>query len=83
MSSTPNECVNNSNCGWCGDKSKCIPGNNRGPLAPCLRNTYLFNTNTQDWNPLKAGAININTGGAVQMVSQPNLNNVFVNSPYN
>lgn len=83
LSSNPPACVNNTSCGWCGDKSKCIPGTSRGPLMPCLRNTYIFNKNTTKWNPLKAGTININHGGAVTLVSKPDLSHVFVNKPYN
>ena len=83
LSSNPPACVNNSHCGWCGDRSSCIPGTSRGPLAPCLRNTYIFNNNSPTWNPLKAGTININHGGAIQLTGHPDLNLVHVNKPYN
>lgn len=83
MSSTPNDCIKNDKCGWCGDKTKCIPGTSRGPLAPCLKSTFIYTTQTAEWNPLKAGTINIVTNGATHMVAHPDLTKVFVNKPYN
>lgn len=55
----PQSCVHNSKCGWCGDKNNCIEGNSSGPLAPCMRNTFLYMAPTPEWNPLKASTINI------------------------
>lgn len=79
----PQACVNNQSCGWCGDKSKCIPGTSKGPLSPCLRKTFIFNQNSKKWNPLKASTININHGGAVIHTQVPDLDKINVKSPYN
>ncbi len=57
--SQPNGCVHNSGCGWCGEKNNCIAGNAQGPLAPCMRNTFLYQAPTAEWNPFKAGTVNI------------------------
>jgi hypothetical protein len=73
MSTVPQQCVANPACGWCGDKNSCIQGTNRGPLSPCLRNTFLFNSPGSAWNPLKASQININTEGRLNIVGHPNL----------
>lgn len=83
FSTLPNKCVNNPNCGWCGDKSKCIPGTSRGPLSNCLRKTFIYSQGSKKWNPLKAGTININHGGAIKHTLTPHLDRVFVNKPYN
>ena len=83
MSLAPNDCVNNKFCGWCGDKNKCIPGNNRGPLSPCMRSTYLYSKPSGTWNPLRAGTVNINTKGETILTDQPNLQGIHVNKPYN
>jgi len=61
LSTLPQACVNNGSCGWCGDKNSCIPGTFNGPLAPCLKSTYIFNAPNDHWNPIHAGTININT----------------------
>ena len=61
MTTIPQACVNNGNCGWCGDKNSCIAGTFNGPLAPCLKSTYLYNAPSLNWNPLRAGTINIDT----------------------
>ena len=90
MSLSPQECVNNPDCGiiyinkgWCGDNKVCIPGNFRGPLSPCTRSSYLYTKPTNTWNPLRAGTININTAGNMILTQQPDLNRIHVSSPYN
>ena len=82
-STVPDKCVNNASCGWCGDKTKCIPGTSRGPLSPCLRKTFIYKRISKKWNPLKAGTININHGGAVTHTANPDMDRVYVNKPYN
>jgi len=83
MGTEPNGCVSNPGCGWCGDKNSCIPGTNRGPLAPCLKNTYLYNSPGADWNPLKAGTINIDTKGLIKITAHPDMGLIHSNKPYN
>jgi hypothetical protein len=83
MSTLPQQCVSNPACGWCGDKNSCIQGTNRGPLAPCLRSTYLFNAPGTAWNPLKASTININTEGKLNIVGHPDFNRAKSSGKYN
>ena len=85
--SQPNGCVHNSGCGWCGEKNSCISGNAEGPLAPCMRSTYLYQAPTPEWNPFKAGTINIlalDSQGNPQthITHEPNLQKVDVFNPY-
>ena len=87
LSTIPEACVNNGNCGWCGDKNSCIAGTFNGPLAPCLKSTYLFNAPSQNWNPINAGTINIDTTknlGADKLVvtQNPDFGRIHTN-PYN
>ena len=86
MSTVPSECVTNPRCGWCGDKNRCIEGTSRGPLAPCLQSTYLYNKPSSDWNPLRASTINIDTriNSKPQLVltNHPDFNRARTN-PYN
>lgn len=44
-------CFMAQGCGWCASSNSCIIGNNLGPLAPCLRSSYVFTSPAQDWNP--------------------------------
>jgi hypothetical protein len=86
-SSIPQNCVHNSGCGWCGQKNSCIPGNIYGPLAPCLRNTFLFTAPTPEWNPIKAGTLNILSldkqgNPQTHLTWEPSLNKIDVNNPY-
>lgn len=83
MSSLPQQCVANPKCGWCGDKNSCIQGTNRGPLSPCLRNTYLFSSPGAAWNPLRAGTINIDTKGKLLLTAHPDMNRVRPGNKYN
>jgi hypothetical protein len=83
----PNSCVKQSGCGWCGEKNTCISGNFQGPLAPCLRNTFLFQMPSPEWSPLKAGTINIlavDKKGQPQNIitPEPNLAKIVVFNPY-
>jgi hypothetical protein len=82
FSDEPQACVHNSKCGWCGDKNSCIPGTFNGPLAPCLKSTFLFNAPSKEWNPLKAGTININTEEKLIIAAHPDMGRVISN-PYN
>jgi hypothetical protein len=59
--------MHQGSCGWCGSSSACIPGNNLGPLAPCLRGTYKFTAPAGDWNTLNHENYSLNRmniGGA-------------------
>lgn len=61
----PQVCLHQGSCGWCGSTSSCIQGNNLGPLAPCLRGTYVFTAPTPDWNPIQGGSVTkVNFNGA-------------------
>lgn len=46
----PNECFQQSSCGWCGSNNKCVLGNNMGPLQACNKSSYIFNTPVPNWN---------------------------------
>lgn len=62
----PQVCLHQGSCGWCGSSNTCINGNNLGPLAPCLRGTYVFTAPSSDWNPIKGGTVTKSTfNGAV------------------
>ena len=87
-STQPHSCVQNMKCGWCGQSNSCIPGSQSGPLAPCLRNTFLYTAPTSDWSPFKANTINtlaINEKGEslTHIVPEPTLGKVNVYAPYN
>jgi hypothetical protein len=79
--------MHNSRCGWCGQTGHCIAGNINGPLAPCLRSTFLYTAPTPEWNPMKAGHINIlaiDKRGIPQnhIVPEPNFNKIDSYNPY-
>jgi hypothetical protein len=60
-------CQSQKSCGWCWSSLNCIPGNNLGPLAPCLRGKYEYTAPEANWNPLESNNVNIsrqNIGGA-------------------
>ena len=60
-------CLHQGSCGWCGSSNSCIPGNNLGPLAPCLRGTYKFTSPNSNWNPIQGQESQVsraNLGGA-------------------
>ncbi len=82
LSATPPDCVKNGKCGWCGDKNSCIPGTSRGPLAPCLKNSFVFNNNDGKWNPLKASTVNIITDGVIEKTAAPDMS-LVTTSAYN
>jgi hypothetical protein len=87
-STQPSACVHNMKCGWCGQSNTCIAGSQSGPLASCLRSTFLYSAPSSDWNPLKAPAVNIlavNQKGESQttIVPEPTLGNVNIYQPYN
>ena len=53
----------------------------------CLRNTFLYTSPTSDWNPLKAGHINImavdNKGRSlITQAAEPDLQSMDVYNPY-
>ena len=84
----PSGCVHNSKCGWCGDKNSCVPGNRNGPLSPCLRNTFLYTAPSAEWNPMKAGTVNIlaiDSKGIPQthLTYEPNLKKADIYNPQN
>lgn len=87
-STEPSKCVHNMKCGWCGQSNSCIPGSSSGPLAPCLRNTYLYTAPSSEWSPLKSGTINtlaINEKGEPlnHIVPEPTMGKINVYQPYN
>jgi len=54
-------------CGWCASSNSCIPGNNLGPLAPCMRGQFKFTAPNSQWNPLNTENVSIsrsNVNGA-------------------
>jgi len=82
-STIPNSCVHNSKCGWCGSSNTCIPGNSRGPLASCIRSTFLYTAPSDIWNPFKAGTVNIRAmdrkeRSILTIAPNPDLRNVLV-----
>lgn len=48
----PQLCMKQSSCGWCGSTNTCIPGNNLGPLAPCLAGKFFFSAPDSNFNLL-------------------------------
>jgi hypothetical protein len=67
-------------CGWCASSKSCIPGNNLGPLAPCIRGSFKFSAPGQDWNPLSHNNVKVtrnNVGGAqlTTVVSHDKMDN--------
>lgn len=80
---SPSDCVNNKNCGWCGDSRTCIPGNASGPLASCARASYHFTAPQGAWNPMNAGTININTEGRTILTHTPDVSGMKVRNYYN
>ena len=87
-STAPADCINNNGCGWCGQSNTCVPGTSSGPLAPCLRNSFLYTNPPKDWNPLKASTLNIlaknERGNPLNhIVPEPNLSHATVFAPYN
>ena len=52
-------CLNSKVCGWCWTTKSCIPGNDKGPLAPCLRGRFEFGSPRNTWNPLSTDNVNI------------------------
>jgi len=59
--------MKSGNCGWCASSGNCIPGNNMGPLAPCIRGQFQFTSPNSDWNPLATENVNLsraNVNGA-------------------
>lgn len=83
----PPACVKQSKCGWCGEKNSCVSGTNTGPLGNCMRNSFLYSMPSPEWNPLKAGTINIlsvDTNGQpmTHLTPEPNLRGVDVYNPY-
>lgn len=51
--------MNSKVCGWCWSTQSCIPGNDKGPSAPCLRGRYEFGSPKETWNPLNTDNVNI------------------------
>jgi len=59
---SPNECLHNSSCGWCGSSMSCIAGTNIGPLESCVKSSYIFSAPFPNWNP-NSRVVNENLGG--------------------
>ncbi len=86
-STNPPSCVKQSGCGWCGEKNSCVSGTSSGPMGNCMRSTFLYSLPSPEWNPFKAGTINIlavDSKGAPQNIitPEPNLRKVDVFNPY-
>ena len=76
----PEVCMKAGGCGWCASSKQCIPGNNLGPLAPCIRGSFKFTAPNGDWNPLSTDKVKItrnNVGGAqlTTVVSHDEIDN--------
>merc|ERR1712151_95439 len=63
------ECLKQSSCGWCGSNGTCILGNNLGPLSPCVKSSFVFNSAYPSWNPQtrvvnapEMGGVNLTVG---------------------
>jgi hypothetical protein len=59
-------CLKQKACGWCASTGSCIPGNNFGPLAPCIRGRYVYSSPQENFNPFETHNINVkrqNIGG--------------------
>ncbi len=89
LTTNPRECVHLTGCGWCNEKKTCIPGSIEGPQIShsCLKNTFLFTAPSANWNPLRAGDINILTvdkqnRSQVHLTENPDMNNVNIYAPY-
>ena len=83
----PRSCVSKPGCGWCGEKNKCIEASPLGPIAPCMRSTFLWKMPSPEWNPLKAPTINIHavdTEGKsmIKITHEPDFSRADVNKPY-
>jgi hypothetical protein len=60
-------CLGQKACGWCWSSNNCIPGNNLGPLAPCLRGRFEYTSPAENWNPLETNNVSVSRqaiGGA-------------------
>ena len=58
-----------------------------GPKSPCLRSTFLFTAPTPEWNPLKAGDVNVlavdkEGKPMTTIVPEPNVNEAEINNDY-
>lgn len=38
------DCLHQSGCGWCRSPSRCVMGNQLGPLETCAKSSYIFTT---------------------------------------
>lgn len=86
-STQPRSCVHKGGCGWCGETNKCIEASPLGPIAPCLRSTFLYNMPSPEWNPFKAPAINIHAvdkegRSTLKVTHEPNLDLAYSNKPF-
>jgi hypothetical protein len=87
-STQPHSCVHNMKCGWCGQSNTCVPGSQSGPLASCLRSTFLYSAPSSEWSPFKASTINtlaVNQKGESQLniVPEPTMGKINIYQPYN
>lgn len=87
-SSNPNGCVHNSKCGWCGQNNNCVEGTPSGPLAPCLKNTYLYTAPNGEWDPFRSGTINVlavdeKNRPLVHITHEPDFKKMNLFNPYN
>lgn len=66
---TKNDCIHNSNCGWCGSTNSCILGNNFGPQEPCVKSSFIFSPPVPNMNPI-THIVNEHVGGvAMHLIS--------------
>ncbi len=83
----PQLCVGNAQCGWCGQNNSCIPGTPSGPLAPCFKDTFLYSAQNPNWNPFRAGTVNIRAWDdkkrpQIIVAPTPDVQNMNVWAPY-
>jgi hypothetical protein len=72
--------MKSGSCGWCASSNSCIPGNNLGPLAKCLRGQFQFTAPNSDWNPLGSPNVimsrsNVMGSELTTIVSRQNMDN--------
>lgn len=49
----PQDCVQNSHCGWCEDSKKCVRGGREGAVGQlCRKQSFVYFNPGNDWDPL-------------------------------
>lgn len=53
-STKPQECLNNSHCGWCDSNNACVKGTRMGPIgSSCSKDNFRYFIPFPGWDPLK------------------------------